>query len=136
MANQALMSMGFSRQEYWNGLSFPLPGDLPHPGIEPAPPVSPALAGGFFYQWATWDVPIWSQLFRKSWTSLVAQTVKCLAYNVGDLGSILWKRKWQPIPVILPGKSHGQRSMVGYSPWSHKELDMTEQLHSLTQIII
>ena len=130
------MSMGFSRQEYWNGLSFPLPGDLPDPGIEPASPVSPALAGGFFYQWATWDVPIWSQLFRKSWTSLVAQTVKCLTYNVGDLGSILWRRKWQPTPVLLPGKSHGQRSVVGYSPWGHKELDMTEQLHSLTQIII
>ena len=32
-------------------------------------------------------------------------------------------------PVLLPGKSHGQRSLVGYSPWGHKELDMTEQLH-------
>ena len=39
--------MGFSRQEYWSGLSFPSPGDLPDPGIEPTPPVSPALAGGF-----------------------------------------------------------------------------------------
>ena len=37
--------MGFPRQEYWSGLPFPSPGDLPHPGIEP---VSPALAGGFF----------------------------------------------------------------------------------------
>ena len=31
--------------------------------------------------------------------------------------------KWQPTPVFLPGKSHGQRSLVGYSPWGHKELD-------------
>ena len=38
-------SMGFPRQEYWNGLPFPSPGDLPNRGIEPA---SPALAGGFF----------------------------------------------------------------------------------------
>ena len=37
-----------SRQEYWSGLPFPLPGDLPNPGIEPAFLVSPALAGGFF----------------------------------------------------------------------------------------
>ena len=37
--------MGFSRQEYWSGLPFPSPGDLPDPGIEP---MSPALAGGFF----------------------------------------------------------------------------------------
>ena len=39
----ALLSMGFSRQEYWSGLPCPPPGDLPHPGIEPASPVSPAL---------------------------------------------------------------------------------------------
>ena len=49
---------------------------------------------------------------------------------------ILWRRKWQPTPVLLPGKSHGQRSMVGsYSPWGHKESDMTERLHSLTQLL-
>ena len=35
-----------------------------------------------------------------------------------------WRRKWQPTPVFLPGKSHGQRSLTGYSPWCHKELDM------------
>ena len=42
---------------------------------------------------------------------------------------ILWRRKWQATPVLLPGKSHGQRSMVGYSPWGRKELDIPEQLH-------
>ena len=45
---------------------------------------------------------------------------------------ILWRRKWQPIPLLLPGKSHGQRSVVGYSPWGRKELDMTKRLDSLT----
>ena len=45
---QAPLSMGFPRLEYWNGLPFPSPGDLPSPGIEPTSPVSPALAGGFF----------------------------------------------------------------------------------------
>ena len=35
------------------------------------------------------------------------------------------KGKWQPAPVFLPGKSHGQRSLVGYSPWVYKESDMT-----------
>ena len=40
-----------------------------------------------------------------------------------------WRRKWQPTPVFLPGKSHGQRILVGYSPWGHKELDTTERLH-------
>jgi len=37
-----------------------------------------------------------------------------------------WKREWQPTSVFLLGESHGQRSLVGYSPWGHKELDMTE----------
>ena len=46
------------------------------------------------------------------------------------VGNIPWRRKWQPIPVSLPGKCYGQRSLVGYSPWSCKELDMTEQLNS------
>ena len=45
--------MGFSRQEYWSGLLFPTPGDLPNPGIELAPLMSPALAGGFFTTSAT-----------------------------------------------------------------------------------
>ena len=52
------------------------------------------------------------------------------ACNAGDLGSIPgfdswvrkipWRRNWQCTPVFLPGKSHGQRSLVGYSPWDHK----------------
>ena len=41
------------------------------------------------------------------------------------VGKIPWRRKWQPTPVLLPGKSHGQRSLVGYSPWGRKESDMT-----------
>ena len=54
--------------------------------------------------------------------SLVAQMVKNLPANAGDLGLIRgsgrfpWRRAWQPIPVFLPGKFHGQRSLAGYSP--------------------
>ena len=40
-----------------------------------------------------------------------------------------WRRKWHPTPVFLPGKSHGGRSPVGYSPWGHKESNTTERLH-------
>ena len=40
-----------------------------------------------------------------------------------------WRRQWHPTPVLLPGKSHGQRSLVGYSPWGCEESDMTERLH-------
>ena len=42
---------------------------------------------------------------------------------------IAWKRRWHPTPVLLPGKSHGQRSLVGCSPWGRTELDTAEQLH-------
>ena len=45
------------------------------------------------------------------------------------VGRIPWRRKWQSTLVLLPGKSQGQRSLVGYSPWGRKELDTTEQLH-------
>ena len=45
------------------------------------------------------------------------------------VGKIPWRRKWQPTPVLLPGESHGQRSLVGYSPQGHKESDTTERLH-------
>ena len=40
-----------------------------------------------------------------------------------------WRRQWHPTPVLLPGKSHGQRSLVGCSPWGCRESDLTKQLH-------
>ena len=45
------------------------------------------------------------------------------------VGKIPWRRKWQSTPVLLPGKSHGQRSLAGCSPWDRKESDTTERLH-------
>ena len=58
VAHQAPLSMGFSRQEYWSGLPFPPPGDLPNPGIKPMTPVFPALAGRFFTTSAAWEDPV------------------------------------------------------------------------------
>ena len=59
--------------------------------------------------------------------------------NTGDLfdpwvRKIPWRREWLPTPVFMPGKSHGQRSLAGYRPWGHKELDMTEQLSIVNYI--
>ena len=48
---------------------------------------------------------------------------------LGNFIPSYWGRKWQPTPVLLPGKSHGRRSLIGYSPWGPKESDTTEQLH-------
>ena len=73
IAPQVPLSMGFSRQEYWSGLPFPSPGDLPDPGIESSSLVSPALAGGFFTTNATW-------MMRKSkwawWSDQPPETLK------------------------------------------------------------
>ena len=48
------------------------------------------------------------------------------------VGKIPWRKKWQSTPVSLPGKSHGQRSLGGYSPWDQKDLDTTERAHMCT----
>ena len=65
----------------------------------------------------------------------VSLVVKNLPASAGHLkklrfdpwvGKIPWRRAWQPTPVFLTGESLGQRSLVGYRPWGHKELDVTE----------
>ena len=68
------------------------------------------------------------------WDSLVAQRLKCLpamwetwVWSLGREDPL--ENKWQPTPVFLPGESHGQRSLVGCSPWGLKESDTTEQIH-------
>ena len=67
------------------------------------------------------------------WASLVAQedakASACRGRPGFDpwVGKIPWRQKWQPTPV--PGKFHGWRNLVGYSPWGHKESDTTERIH-------
>ena len=73
-------------------------------------------------QWlrlCTVSIPGWgTKTLHTAWSKKKKKSIKKRAH-VG-----MWK--WQPTPVSLPGNSHGQRSLVGYSPWCHKELDMTE----------
>ena len=52
-----------------------------------------------------------------------------ISKETDNLNNIIWRRQWHPTPVLLPGKSHGWRNLVGCSPWGHEELDTTEQLH-------
>ena len=72
----------------------------------------------------------------KVWGFPGGAVVKNPPANAGDAGSIpgLGKipqgRKWQPTPIFLTRKSHGQRSQVGYSSWGHKKSDMTEHEHT------
>ena len=67
VAHQASLDMEFSRQEYWSGLPFPPPGDLPNPGIKPMSPASPASAGRFSYQLATYEAHL---LASTAWEKL------------------------------------------------------------------
>jgi len=105
VAYQAPLSKGLSRQESWSGLPCPSPGDLPDPGIEPTSFKSPALVDGFFTTSTIWEAHLPSASPQSR------------------------RRQWQPTPVLLPGKSHGRRSLVGCSPWGRKESDTTERLH-------
>ena len=78
--------------------------NLPRPGIKP---VFPALASRFL----STSGPLLLLLFFK------------ILWHVGR------RRHWRPTPVLLPGKSHGRRSLVGCSPWGREESDKTERLH-------
>ena len=75
--------------------------------------------------------------------------VKNLLADAGDIrgparfhpwvGKIPWRRGWQPTPVFLLGEPHGQRSLVGYCPWGHKELgttEATEYTHTVSSVCI
>ena len=74
------------------------------------------------FNWETLGLPRW--LSGKEST---CQCRRCRRHGFDPcIGKIPWKRAWQATPVFLPGKSHGQRSLAGYSPWGRKELDTTE----------
>ena len=74
-------------------------------------------------------------LLRASQVALVVKNPPANAGDIGDSGSVPGsgrspgERKWQPLPGFLPGESHGQRSLEGYSPRGRKESNTTEQLH-------
>ena len=97
----------------------------------------------YFHKW--WPNPglIWSD-YLLPWASLVAQMVKdppaCQRRRCEFdpwVGKIPWRRKWQPAPVSLPGKSHGQRSLVGDRPWGHKRVRhnlATKQQHGCEHV--
>ena len=77
---------------------------------------------------------IWLLCGLSRWPS--GKESACQVEDAGDVGSIplvgkmLCSRKWQPTPVFLPGKSHRQKILEGYSPWGHRESDMIERLNN------
>ena len=75
--------------------------------------------------WGAWQDTVHGVTKRHDW-----ETNTFTSYGLIDTYiQFLWRRRWHPTPVLLPGKSNGQRSLVGCSPWGGEELDTTEQLH-------
>jgi len=107
VAYQAPPSMGFSRQEHWSGVPLPSPIYIcMHKYIHTY------IRQTFMYTWL--KIP---PAMQETW--------------VWSLGWVIpWRREWQPTPVLLPGKFHGQRSLAGYSAWGCKQSDMTEWLNN------
>ena len=125
VAHQASLSMGFSRHEYWSGLPFSSPGDLPDPGIESW---FPSLQADY--------LPSEPPGKSREAASLISHlhltpgfpggtVIKNLPANAGDardsglipwIRKIPWSRDLQPTPVFMPGESPGQRNQLGCSP--------------------
>ena len=140
--------MKFSK-EYWSGLPFPSPGDLPDPGIKPESPTLASSKRRSIYLNSLWlqmqnRLPrgrIFGCWLAKRWLFIMQKFLCCyyccLLFPQRKMQTERWvklptcilsdlnqpdsqscrRRQWQPTPVLLPGKSHGQRSLVGCSPW-------------------
>ena len=118
VAHLAPLSVGFSRQEHWSGLLYPSPGDLPHPGIKPRFPALQQILYHLGHQRIS-SVQFSHRVVSDSLQPHESQYAR----------PPYWRRQWHPTPVLLPGKSHGRRSLVGCSPWGRYESDTTERLH-------
>ena len=107
--------MRFSRQEYWNGLSFPSPGDLPNPGIKPVSLGSPALAGGFFTS-TTWEAPT---VMRKGCHSVYCSPPGASVHEIRQARMLAW---------LVISFSRGRNVIsTPYGLWGCKESDTTER---------
>ena len=98
--------------------------DFPRPGIKPT---FPCIGRQILNHWTTREVPV-CRFFdhaHSDWCEIIPN----YSFNLHFSNSVVGRRQWHPTPVLLPGKSHGWRSLVGCSPWGRKESDMTEQLH-------
>ena len=149
-AHQTPLSLGFSRQEHWSGLPFPSPmhesemWKWSHSVVsDSSDSMDCSLSGSSIYGIFQARVLEWGAIaFSGYWNMFLYKFDYVIHhFNVHFFllltkGSLLahlmnayWRRKWQPTPVLLPGKSHRWRSVVGYSPWGCKESDTTERLH-------
>ena len=124
-AHQAPPFLGFSRQEYWSGLPFPSPR---HKSESEVAQLCPTLRDPM-----DWSLPVSSvhgifQVRVLEWDAITLVHNYCLKFRLKlkKVGKSTGRRQWHPTPVLLPGKSHGWRRLVGCSPWGRKESDTTK----------
>ena len=92
-------------------------------------------SGVYFYHWSFYKfckfLPEFTSHRQQSTGEPAYYSTVCDSQEPLTWGSayVEWRRQWHPTPVLLPGKSHGRRSLVGCSPWGHEESDTTERLH-------
>ena len=99
------------------------------------PPRNPSwvscTAGRFFTDWAT---SLDNYIFSCNFIFKLHLCYQCTKLHLKAFSLSHQRRQWHPTPVLLSGKSHGRRSLVGCSPWGHYESDTTERLHFLTML--
>ena len=116
VARQVPLSMGFSRQDYWSGVPFPAPGDLPNPGMEPTSLESQvASAGGFFTTSATWEAQV-------VWITVKEQSFPELPLHSGQKAKLLWRNSMSKVMSFSPykgGKSNTEQlvNLLGAQSW-------------------
>ena len=123
-----ILFTGFSRQEYWSGLSFSSPMDHVLSELSTLTCPSWLALHGMAHSFTELDkavIPWMEEPGRlQSMGSLRVGHDWATSLSLSTL--MQWRRKWQPIPVFLPGESHGRRRLVSCSPWAHTESDTTE----------
>ena len=123
------VSVAFLCMEWLVGL--PRGAVVPSPGEDSQDFTTPGTSSSF--PWSVlhviWTLVSWRVAFPGGATGKEppCQCKRCRRHRFDPwVGKNPWRRKWQATPVFLPGESHGRRSLVGCSPWGHRELDMTE----------
>ena len=146
VACQAPLFMEFSRQEHWNGLPCPPPGDCPDPGIKPKSLVSPALAGDFFNTSAIWEAPVQLQplWLSKIYPFMILHTyvsqVKLMVKNLPAIQETGFDLHWEdPLEKrmttysnILAWRISWREEPGGLQSMGHEDSDTTEHIHWLS----
>ena len=122
------LSMGFSNQEYWSGLLFPSPGDLPSPKNEPT-----TLLNVMWLPCQDGSVGRMDTYMHSPYTPILTGKSHNIEQSCGFVpwaGKIPWRRKEQPTPVFLVGKCHGQWSWQATVHEDRKSWTHTERVHT------